>query len=460
MALRITSVTTAVLLATQLSFANPYWDQTKVPLDKNVPLSTELLHQLKNAKIVHKETLIDVLRIQVDWLEQSDSYTFGKLVIEPSGTQALLARSRHSSKWGSYRGVLKDKATGKAVYFDSIGTGKEYRKLARAINLRFPLPTSTMTFELFAENPQSGVMEKVIEKDINPADMVKEIRSFPDLVVKELALAAKSPSLRVNIYAEGFRDEDKAKFWRKAAKTVEILQREHFPGIEYMSFYAVFNPSNTVLGGAGDLGLPVPDYDSFLGLYFPYWDDFGRWYHIVYPTNENKFRQGLAAAPYDYPLVLVNNNDYWGVGNFRSHTAIPASYNGSYTYLLLHELGHFFGLNEEYTGGGRTELEFAPDIEEPWSQNITFLPQPNYLGLKWAALANPFISIPTPDFEWHFSPPNYGAYSGAYADSTSTRGVSYKPGLWCVMEDKGSFCDICKQAIRDVVLFDLGLSKD
>ena len=191
-------------------------------------------------------------------------------------------------------------------------------------------------------------------------------------------------------------------------------------------------------------------------MYFPYWDNFGRWYHIVYPTRENKFRQGLASAPYDYPIVLVNSSSYWGVGNYMSHTAIPAGNSMYFTYILLHEFGHFFGLNEEYEGGGRTELEFAPDMQEPWSQNITFLSNPSYLGLKWNELVNPQISIPTPTSHWESSPPVYGAYRGGYADSPSSNGRSHKPGLNCVMESHKSFCDICSKGILEVIHFDLG----
>ncbi len=452
---RIVSTVTSALLISQLVYANPYWDPNKVPKDSSYPnLSNKI--NLNDLKTVSNHSAIDVLRVQVDWLEENESYVVNTLIIEHSGTKALLARSTHKPKWGSYLGVLKDNATGNSVYYDSVGTGREYRKLARAINFRFPIPTQDMTFELYAENPQTGVMELVLNRNIATNEPVTDASSFKDLEIKEVALAEKSPSLRVNIYAEGYNSAEKIKFWQQAIKAVNVLQSEHFPGVEYMSFYAVFSSSNKTLGSADNLGLPVPEYDSFLGLYYPYWDNFGRWYHIVYPTRENKFRQGLASAPYDYPIVLVNNNKYWGVGNYMSHTAIPAGNSTYFTYMLLHEMGHFFGLNEEYQGGGRTELEFAADIDEPWSQNITFLTNPSYSNLKWHELVSPQTSIPTPDWDWISNPPVYGAYEGGYADSPSSKGISHKPGLNCVMESHQSFCDICTKGILDVIQFDLG----
>lgn len=445
-----------LLFISQIVCAKPYWDPNKVPKESSYHHLRDSKINIDSLKPASNETGIPVMRIQIDWLEDSDTYVVNSLIKEPSGTNALIARSIHKPKWGSYLGVLKDNKTGEEVYYDSIGTGKEYRKLARAINLRFPLPTKVMTFELYAEHPQTGQMELVIRKEIKPSELITETPVFNQLEVKELSLAKKSPSLRVNFYAEGYSTNEKNKFWQKAVKAVNSLQEEHFPGVEYMSFYAVFNPSNKQLGTASDLGLPVPEFDSFLGLYYPYWDNFGRWYHIVYPTRENKFRQGLASAPYDYPIVLVNSSNYWGVGNYMSHTAIPAANTNYFTYILLHEFGHFFGLNEEYEGGGRTELEFAPDMEEPWSQNITFLTVPSYQGLKWNNFVSPQVSIPTPYSEWEQNPPVYGAYEGGYADSPSSRGVSHKPGHNCVMESHGSFCDICTKGILDVIQYDLG----
>jgi hypothetical protein len=224
-----------------------------------------------------------------------------------------------------------------------------------------------------------------------------------------------------------------------------------------MSFYAVFHASNITIDSPIDFGRPVPHRDTFLGLYYPYWaGGFSRWYNVVYPTNEEQFRQGVAAAPYDYPLVLVNNDYYWGVGNYKAFVAIPAKSRWFFTYILTHELGHFFGLNEEYEGGGPTELEFAPGMEEPWSQNITFLKKPDYEHLKWHQFTDNHTHIPTPSWVWHLSffKYVYGAYLGGYADSRT--GHSYKPGFNCTMEAGKHFCPVCQNAIEEVIRFDVG----
>lgn len=441
-------------LLPQFVCANPHWDEQRVPRDSQYLNTRMRTFDVSHLKAVKNDDGINVLRVLVNWEAANETYTVKLLTVEPSGTQALLERSKHKPKLGSYLGVLKDK-TGREVYFDSIGTGKEYRALARAISLRFPVPSEDMTFELYAEHPKTGVMEKVVSQTISVNALPQPTPPNQQVKVRELSLASASPVLRVNIYAEGYRQEDEEDFWKHAMKTVHVLKNENFPGIDHMSFYGVFAPSNNRLGVAKKLGYPVPVYDTFLGLYYAYWANLQRWYNVIYPTDENKLRQGLASAPYDYPIILNNNAEYWGVGNYMVMTSIPAAHH-SFSYLLLHEFGHYFGLNEEYNGGGPTELEFAPDMVEPWSQNITFLVDKTYQHLKWKKFVKEGTKLPTPALEWRTNPPNYGAYRGGYADSVSTKGKSHIPGLYCVMESRAHFCDVCKEAIAQVVAFSLG----
>jgi hypothetical protein len=444
-----------LVLANSVVYAHPYWDQQKVPKDASFSAAAFKPKEMSQLKAVPKQQGISVLRVQVDW-NADETYRINHIMQDYSGTPALLMRSQHLPRLGSYHGVLKD-SQGKAVFFDAVGTGKEYRKLTRAISFRFPAPMTDMTFEMYAENPQTGKMEKVISQLIDASALPAET-PVADVEVKELAQASELPALRVNIYAEGYTAAEKQAFWSAAQKAVQALQREKFPGIERLSFYGVFHASNRHLGSPEDQGLPIPEYDTFLGLYFPYWNKFGRWYDVIYPTREAKLRRGFAASAYDYPIVLVNDSGYWGVGNYLSYTAIPANNASYFTYLLLHEFGHFFGLNEEYEGGGRTELEFAPEMQEPWSQNITFLRDTKHENLKWKKWVDVQRKLPTPFADWRSSPPVYGAYLGGYADSEVHKGRSYKPGLNCTMESKKHFCDVCTDAIHDVIQNSLGES--
>ncbi len=436
-----------LLSAVPFLFANPYPDPTAVPKDKPYLPSTISLRSLSAEKL--REEGVEVVRVSVLWSESGEKYEISEAVVEKSGSLAVVRRATQKDKLGSFRGELQDSTLG-LVYDDTIGTGTAYRKLVREFTFRFPRPQGSSEFRFFAENPQSGHSELVLSKTFASADFAP-IGTLPEVEVRQIGNAATSSQLILNIYADGYTASRKEAFFTSAKKTVDVLERSEFPGFAKFAFRAVFSESNTKLGSAKDLGLPVAEKDSFLGLYFPYWFNFGRWYNVVYPTRESRFRRGLATVPYDYAVVLLDDSDYWGVGNFRELTAIPANAS-QFTYLLTHEFGHFFGLNEEYEGGGPTELEFAPGIDEPWSQNITFLRDPKQL--KWQQHVSQTTPVPTPASYWKGSGP-FGAYKGGYADSEPAH-QSNKPGHNCTMKNGSKFCPVCHQAINDRIKYDLG----
>ena len=438
----------AVFLST-IAIGNPYPDPDRVPkvrADFFDPVRLDF-RVLSPAEYSGS----DVLRVRVDWHDADESFHVANTIKEASGTSALAARSPSIDALGSYRGVLLDLQTGDVVAADALGTGSNYRRLTRALTFRFPWFDEPMEFVMFAENPESGEMEEVLRETVEPT-RAESASPARNLEVREMKPAIQSPSLHINVYAEGYVESRRSIFWNDAERVLRVLEQEDLPFWDHIAVRAVFHPSNETLGTAVDLGMPVPVRDSFLGLYFPYWNDFGRWYHVIYPTSEEKFRAGLGLAAYDYPIALVDSSAYWGVGNYKEHTAVPAR-NTSFAYLLKHEFGHFLGLNEEYEGGGRTELEFAPRIEEPWSQNITFLQEPG--ALKWGDLVSAALPVPTPRRYWTGSGP-IAAYAGGYADS-EPRGRSHKPGFSCTMDRAEDFCQVCRNAIRDRIAFDLGL---
>ncbi len=441
-----------VLVGISQGLANPYPDSTQVPVD-------ELPRVLERTGIDASEAFravqpgVPIVRIQIDWSE-GEQYSWSGAWLEDSGTENLLRSSRHINALGSYQGRLEDSETGAFLSADAIGTGKEFRKLTRALTFRFPVPSRAVVFKLTAENPTTGVMESVFEKRLDPnVDFVSSTPMGVDLKVIQSATVIHP--ILFNIYSEGYSREGKDRFFEAAERVAATFRHYSLPLLDQMEIRAVFAPSPVSLGRARDLGLPIPERQSFLGLYYPYWDNFGRWADVVYPTREAKFRQALASAPYDYALVLVDHDGYWGVGNFRELTAIPAGNQHYFEFLLMHELGHFFGLNEEYDDGGRTELEFAPGIAEPWSQNNTFLNGGDWAHLKWNASVAQSTPLPTPRSLWSTSSPVYGAYLGGYAGS-EPRGRNHIPGLGCVMDRHRNFCPVCRAAIERVIRRDRG----
>ena len=432
------------LLFSIATFAKPYPDPQKVI--SPVIAEKHLLPMLSAERSVGS----DVLRVEIDWKE-NEKYQLAGAYHETSGTEALIKASQKMDPFGSYKAELI--VNGSQHFYASIGTGREFRRLVRTLSFRFPLLSNISSMRLIvqAENPEDGKQEIVIDQVIS----LSEVKFIPKQDVKITALrkALKQPALKFNFYAEGFLQNGEAKFLAAANKAISAFE-QNLPGSEYFEFKAVFAVSNKKLGSAQDLGNEVKVRDSFLGLYFPHWRKFGRWYNVVYPTSETKYRNALAQEPYDYPLALVDDGAYWGVGNYKELTAIPVS-SMQFSYLLLHEFGHFMGLNEEYEGGGPTELEFAPKIKEPWSQNITF----NLTDLKWKELAEPGISIPTTAGDYSRfggrTKNPVGAYRGGYADS-GPRNKSHKPVMRCMMGEGGDFCKVCQDALVKVIKNDAG----
>ncbi|OQW46928.1 MAG: hypothetical protein A4S09_03205 [Proteobacteria bacterium SG_bin7] len=434
---------------TKVVLANPYWDPTKIPKD---PVWPDFFHSHYFDDVPQMSLHgIDLMRIQLDWEEKKDKFSISAIIKESSGTSAWAARVKKTDEFGSYRGYLKDKK-GNLLGYESIGTGSLFRKLTRALTFRLPIPSEPAIFELWGENPTSGKMELLLTEEVSGP--TAEIKKIDGLEVRRLK-AGESPVIVVNLYAEGFKKKYQEKFWETAQKVVETLKSTNFPMFEHFEIYGVFTESEEELGSPSELGFPVPERNSFLGLYYPYWIKFGRWYNVVYPTRESRFREGIGQVPYDYPIAIVDDNNYWGIGNYNEITAIPAD-SDSFRYLLLHEFGHFFGLNEEYEGGGPTELEFAKGISEPWSQNITFLFNLKSTGIKWKQYVEEATPIPTPTDIWKEKPKTYGAYRGGYADS-EPRNHSHKPGFRCMMESGPEFCPVCREAIGDKIKRDLGI---
>lgn len=106
-------------------------------------------------------------------------------------------------------------------------------------------------------------------------------------------------------------------------------------------------------------------------------------------------------------------------------------------------------------------MQFAKNIKEPWSQNLTFSSQKDGsidVGtLKWRDLLFPNVPLPTPTDFWytHAAEKPVGAYKGGYGDSEPINRsfIPVLPGA-CIMHSAESFCEVCTHGILDVINFD------
>ena len=96
---------------------------------------------------------------------------------------------------------------------------------------------------------------------------------------------------------------------------------------------------------------------------------------------------GIAADQRDAVLVLVNDTEYGGSGG----SIAVASINAAVVELVLHEVGHSFGLLADEYGGPPPP---SCVLSEPSNANATR--QTNPALVKWNAWVDPGVPLPTP----------------------------------------------------------------
>jgi hypothetical protein len=208
-------------------------------------------------------------------------------------------------------------------------------------------------------------------------------------------------------------------------------------------------------------------------------------------TLDNRSLRDIAgSAPYEFLVILVNDDQYGGGGILNDQATVAAGTAFS-DYVFVHEFGHHFaGLADEYYS---SEVAYATGdrhLVEPWEPNITALHEPS--ALKWGHLVDAETPLPTPwskaEFEAHAArigaerraliargAPEHEfdelfarqeAWETAFlADMEHSgrvgafEGASYQPtGLYraeadCIMftRNRVGFCAVCREAIERVI---------
>jgi hypothetical protein len=208
-------------------------------------------------------------------------------------------------------------------------------------------------------------------------------------------------------------------------------------------------------------------------------------------TYDNRaLRDILAAAPYEFVEILVNEKQYGGGGiyNAQATTAVDTAFAG---YIFIHEFGHHFAaLADEYYVSPVAYETGGDARPEPWEPNVTALHDP--AALKWRDLVAAGTPVPTPwdkaryeqhargmqarrqvlierhapeaDFDALFREQQkidtemlasmehagkVGAFEGAAYEATGL----YRPATDCIMftRDDVGFCAVCRRAIERVI---------
>ncbi|MBI1807582.1 MAG: peptidase M64 [Ignavibacteria bacterium] len=196
------------------------------------------------------------------------------------------------------------------------------------------------------------------------------------------------------ILGDGYRKGDVEKFRKDAKHFNDVM----FSTEPFKSRKSSFNVRAIEIASQ-DSGIDKPDKNiwkhSALGTQY---NTFGAARYIL--TEEDRTLHDIAAAaPYDFLLILVNDNRYGGGGIYNLYTTCytisdAPGQEWQTDYVYVHEFGHSFGgLGDEYYSSGISDNFYQKGVE-PWEPNLTTLSKKD--DLKWKHFVAPGILIPTP----------------------------------------------------------------
>lgn len=262
---------------------------------------------------------------------------------------------------------------------------------------RMPLPRRPVQFTICRRDRQMDYRE-LFSAVIDPNDPTavhreKRAPAFPS--AKLMHHGDPHRKVDVVIVGDGYAAGEIDRFRKDAKHFNDVM----FATEPFRSRKADFNVW-TVEAVSAESGIDKPDKnvwkDTPLGTTY---NTFGSARYVL--TTENRaMREILAAVPYDFVIILVNDDRYGGGGIYNLYTTCYArtdkpGMEWQMEYVYVHEFGHSFGgLGDEYYSSQVSYNEFYPKGVEPWEPNLTALLDP--ASLKWRDLVEPGTALPTP----------------------------------------------------------------
>ena len=351
-------------------------------------------------------------------------------------------------------------------------------------SIRFPWPINPVTIILKkrdGKNEFQTIWTRDIDpssRQVNPAD-IKHTEK-----VNAIHESGKpQEKLDIVILGDGYTAEEMDKFVADAKRlTKSLLDAEPFKGRkDDINVWAVETPSQ-------ESGVTKPHPGVFkrtaLSTHYSSFDS----ERYVLSYDNKTIRNIASAAPYEFTVILVNEQTYGGGGIYKLYTTLAVD-NKFADYLMIHEMGHHMaGLADEYYSSS-TAYE-APSIEiEPWETNITALLDKN--NLKWKDLVEDKTPVPTPwnkeEFDAYaydvqkertklraakveesvmeelfmrahskqdefFATEEYKNKVGAFEGAGYNQYGLYRSQLDCIMYTRHTtFCKVCQRSINNVI---------
>lgn len=292
-----------------------------------------------------------------------------------------------------------------------------------------PFPKDSVHVVLYQRVRQTGMLETMLEFDIDPED--RHIAPGGNgLRVASLHYSGE-PARKVDLVfaGEGYSAGEKGKLRTDARRMMDYL----FSMEPYAARKDDFNIW-LVESLSADSGVDIPQdgiwkdtvmdsgYDTFYeDRYLTIWD-------------QTKIADVLAETAFDAVFVIANDAKYGGGGIYNSY-ALGSSDHKYSPEVFIHEFGHSFaGLGDEYFDSSDPYADdYYPSGVEPWEPNIT---NRTDFASKWEDMMDV---------------PGVGLYEGA---GYMTRGC-WRPCDDCRMRTNQAdgFCPVCQRAINRMIDF-------
>lgn len=308
---------------------------------------------------------------------------------------------------GEYMVRVFDRASGTMIYSHGYSTiFNEWQTTDEAAagirrtfseTVRFPFPKGPVQMTIARRDKHMLFHEvfSIVIDPSSPTEVMKDLVPPPFAVTTLMNNGSPATKVDIVIIGDGYAKEDMAKFRADARHLNDVM----FSTEPFRSRKKDFNVRMIeVVSGASGIDVPDRDVwkDNALGMMY---NTFGSARYVL-STENRRIRDIIAAVPYDYICVLLNDTRYGGGGIYNLYAT---TYTGEQhsdqewqeDYMYVHEFGHSFaGLGDEYYTSSTGYTDFYLPGVEPWEPNITALLDP--ANVKWKSLATPGISLPTP----------------------------------------------------------------
>ena len=255
------------------------------------------------------------------------------------------------------------------------------------------------------------------------------------------------------LVSEGFPTGNSAQFFVKAGKVADqLLAMEPFKSLEQLiAIHAMFIPlegGGVVNIGCGRSADNVATLKPTLFATQSCVD--GNTPHL-WCGDEDEVRglvrkelakDGRSIGDYQFLAVLIDSRDYGGAGSSnptaKPRVAWATTDHPQSVLILMHELGHAFGLQDEYENA-------EPGPAKPW-RNISGFERPDKTPWRLIANAPQLDQLTCPaGSDWHGKPDVIGTFEGAGYQHTKR----YRPTVRCRMRElEAPFCPVCAEHIR------------